>query len=99
MQVNVRIGFGSIVLAAALLIGWWQLDRLEQAFGRFFGGDRTVTVSSKPGESIVMRTPGGLLEVARIKAYERFSRSDQRMLFGVLDLGTTVSDIEVAALY
>jgi hypothetical protein len=47
---------------------------------------------------VVIRTEGGLLEVATVKATERFSRSDTRE-FGGLSLGTTVSHIQAPAYY
>lgn len=47
---------------------------------------------------VVIRTQGGLLEVAAVKATERFSRSDTREFWG-LSLGTTVSHIQAPAYY
>lgn len=47
---------------------------------------------------VVIRTQGGLLEVAAVKATERFSRSDSREFWG-LPLGTTVSHIQAPAYY
>jgi hypothetical protein len=45
-----------------------------------------------------MRTKGGLLEVATVRALERFTREDSRDFWG-LDLGTTVSQIQVPVTY
>jgi hypothetical protein len=47
---------------------------------------------------VVMRTEGGLLEVAVIRAQERFSRIDAREFWGI-PLGTTVSHIQAPAFY
>lgn len=98
MQRIVRVA----VMAAALLLvlaAWWKLEQLGALLGRLTSGQQAVkTEASTAGGSIVLRTPGGLLEVARIKAYERFTRSDS-LTWGPLHLGTTVSEIEVAALY
>lgn len=47
---------------------------------------------------VIIRTEGGLLEVATVKALERFSRSDSREFWG-LSLGTTVSHIQAPAYY
>lgn len=92
----------AIVLAAALavvLLAWWKLEQLGTLLARVVGVEHAVkTEASVAGDSIVLRTPGGLLEVARIKAYERFTRSDAKT-WGPINLGTTVSEIEVAALY
>lgn len=51
-----------------------------------------------PEVPVVMRTPGGLLEVAVIRAQERFTRSDPRSFWGI-PLGTTVSHVQMPAYY
>ena len=53
---------------------------------------------STPEVPVVMRTPGGLLEVATIRATERFSRRDSKSFWGV-DLGETVTEIAVPVTY
>jgi len=50
----------------------------------------------------VMRTPGGLLEVATINANEYFKRSNPKtlpLIIWDIDLGETVSEIHVPAVY
>jgi hypothetical protein len=84
-------------LAAAGLLAW-KLEQVGSLLARLGGQQAVKTEASSSGDAIVLRTPGGLLEVARIKAYERFTRSDS-LSWGPIDLGTTVSEIEVAALY
>ncbi|MBK9246097.1 MAG: hypothetical protein IPM30_14885 [Burkholderiales bacterium] len=46
-----------------------------------------------------MPTAGGRLEVAAVAAREAFARSDPRVLFALVDLGTTVSEVRVDAVY
>ena len=88
-----------LVPLLAIAVLWWKLDQVQSNLGRLLGIQQTVrTEASSAGDSIVLRTPGGLLEVARIKAYERFTRSDSKT-WGPFDLGTTVSEIEVPALF
>ncbi len=48
---------------------------------------------------VVMPTAGGRLEVAAMHARETFARSDPRLLFDWIDLGTTVSEVRVDAAY
>jgi hypothetical protein len=48
---------------------------------------------------VVMPTAGGQLEVATVRVRETFTRSDARLLFDFLDLGTTVSEVRVDATY
>lgn len=51
-----------------------------------------------PEVPVVMRTQGGVMEVATVRVFERFSRSDTRDFWGI-DLGTTVSQIQVTVTY
>jgi hypothetical protein len=84
---------GAVVAAAAIALAiGWVAQRL--------GGDRREVRSSivAPEKPVVMRTKGGLLEVATVRALERFTREDSRDFWG-LDLGTTVSQIQVPVTY
>jgi hypothetical protein len=57
-------------------------------------------ISSAQAERIVvLPTAGGQLEVATVRVRETFTRSDSRLLFDRIDLGTTVSEIRVDAVY
>ena len=58
---------------------------------------KTVVVSSTGGP-VVMRTPGGLLEVSTVTAEERFDSSTSHTALGV-PLGKTVAQIRVPAVY
>jgi hypothetical protein len=94
MAGNLRSGlFGILLTAAAVALGiGWVAQRLD--------GDKrevrsSVVATEKP---VVMRTKGGLLEVATVRALERFTREDSRDFWG-LDLGTTVSQIQVPVTY
>jgi hypothetical protein len=80
-----------VVLAVAAL-GWLAYDRF---FGRWSAVDTNVTASGLP---VVMRTPGGLLEIATVTVHERFKRTDTREFWGI-PLGTTVSIIQVPVVY
>lgn len=78
----------ALVAAAAL---WSTYDRLFR---------RSVTESgaTASGVPVVMRTPGGLLEIATVTVHERFKRTDTREFWGI-PLGTTVSIIQVPTVY
>lgn len=94
MRAGVRMFMRLLVFA---LIGgfavWLAQDRYRAAHER---QARTTVVS--PEIPVVMRTTGGLLEVATVTAFERFTRSDTRSFWG-LDLGTTISQIQVTVVY
>ncbi|MFM7625467.1 MAG: hypothetical protein ACKO7G_03180 [Gammaproteobacteria bacterium] len=84
---------GAVVAAAAIALGiGWVAQRLV--------GDKREVRSSivAPEKPVVMRTKGGLLEVATVRALERFTREDSRDFWGI-DLGTTVSQIQVPVTY
>jgi hypothetical protein len=93
----------SIGLAILLLMSYvvWKSEQAMALIGGLINRAPAETVMTTAGETIVMRTPGGTLEVARIKAYENLRRSDPglRMAWGLIDTGTTVSEIDVAALF
>jgi hypothetical protein len=91
-----------IAVLAATLYGLWKFEQLWSAVSSFMGrGGPSVTEVMTSGETIVMRTPGGTLEVARIKAYENLRRTDpgDKLAWGLIETGDTVSEIDVAALY
>lgn len=94
MAGGLRGGMIGIVIAAAVIalgLGWLA-QRLD--------GDKREVRSSiiAPEKPVVMRTRGGLLEVATVRALERFTREDSRDFWGI-DLGTTVSQIQVPVTY
>lgn len=80
-------------LGAALMFiaprpgGWWPFSKTAEE-----------TVSGLGTEILVMRTPGGLLEVSRITATEQF---DKKFVYTVLGqkAGETVAHIRVPATY
>ncbi|MEZ0306502.1 MAG: hypothetical protein ACAH21_01175 [Ramlibacter sp.] len=88
-----RVSAAVVVLAVVFAVtGWLAYDRLV--------GSRTVTDTSvvASGIPVVMRSAGGLLEIATVTVYERFKRTDTRDFWGV-SLGTTVSIIQVPVTY
>ena len=94
MAGGLRAGMTGVVIAAVVVavgIGWLA-QRLD--------GDKREVRSSivAPEKPVVMRTRGGLLEVATVRALERFTREDSRDFWGI-DLGTTVSQIQVPVTY
>jgi hypothetical protein len=93
----------SIGLAILLLMGYlvWKSEQAMALMWGFINRAPAETVTTTIGETIVMRTEGGRLEVARIKAYESLRRTDPglKMAWGMIDTGTTVSEIDVAALF
>jgi len=81
--------------ALALAAGWFVGGRLVAWLSpqsTVVGGMRAT------GVPVVMRTPGGRLEVATVTTDEHFSRRDTRHLWG-LSLGETVSEIRVPVTY
>jgi hypothetical protein len=93
MQLNVRLSGMSILVIAALIAGWLLYEKYFPTITSTV--DTNIVTPEKP---VVMRTPGGLLEIATVKAYERFSRSDTRQFWGI-PLGTTVSQIQATVVY
>ncbi len=84
---------GAVVAAAAIALGiGWVAERID--------GDKREVRSTlvAPEKPVVMRTKGGLLEVATVRALERFTREDSRDFWGI-DLGTTVSQIQAPVTY
>lgn len=90
MEFNFKISGLWLVAILALAGAAWYLIPHQSA-----KVDTTIMATEVP---VVMRTPGGLLEVATVKAHERFSRSDTREFWGIF-LGTTVSQIQVPVHY
>ncbi len=90
-------------IAVAVVVGYaiFKIEQVTRFIGRFMGTQPTVTEVITSGNSIVMRTPGGTLEVAHIKAYETVKRTSPgvSILWGQIDTGTTVSEIDVAVLF
>ena len=83
---------GFLLLLTLVLVGGWLLRSWPSP---------STTVSTQadaPQQVIVMRTPGGWLEVATLGVTERFTRRDHKQLWGV-DLGETVSDVALRATY
>jgi hypothetical protein len=95
-----RLLIGAAVLLA-LVYGTWKFESAWRFLAGFVTRSAPVTEVMTSGEVIVMRTPGGALEIARIKAYENLRRTapGDKVLWGLFDTGTTVSEIDVAALY
>jgi hypothetical protein len=94
MQINLRFSGSATLLAVALLVlMWWLLDGYRP---RMAATSETRVVA--PEVPVVMRTTGGLLEVATVKATERFTRADTKEFWGI-PLGTTVSQIQVPVIY
>ena len=59
----------------------------------------TISTAAHSERVVVMPTAGGRLEVATVHVRETLTRSDSRMLFELLDLGTTISEVRVDATY
>jgi hypothetical protein len=105
MSQNRFVSLGGLAGIALLLAAGYGIFKAEQVshFLRGLIGARppSVTEVLTSGETIVMRTPGGTLEVARIKAYETIKRTSPGtpVLWGLVDTGTTVSEIDVPVLF
>lgn len=76
----------------------WNIEQGKKALGEFFGGKEQQKLEVTHRESFVIHTDGGSLEVARIKAYETFRLTSDKQRWGI-DLGTTESEVQVAALF
>jgi hypothetical protein len=86
-----------VAAAASLAAAWIVAERLRLWPASFFSSqvDRSVRAVGIP---VVMRTPGGLLEVATVTADEHFTRRDVMRVWGV-SLGETVSEVRVPVTY
>jgi hypothetical protein len=91
---GVRVSAGSVLAIGALLIVGWAAYKLND----LVSPKSTQTTEVITRERVVMTTEGGELGVARIKAYEDFRKLDTKEWLYV-DLGTTVSEVRLAALY
>lgn len=83
-------------IAIALLLISMVLN-VYWAFGMWFTPTEVRTANSTP-DMIVMRTPGGLLEVSTIAAEERFDATTRHTILGV-SVGKTIAQIRVPAVY
>lgn len=93
MQLNARLTGSSLLLAAVIAAaGGWAYHRFV---GQWSLAQTHVAASGVP---VVMRTPGGLLEIATVTVHERFKRTDTKEFWGI-PLGTTVSIIQVPVTY
>ncbi|MDF2466416.1 MAG: hypothetical protein K0Q43_4651 [Ramlibacter sp.] len=102
---NIQFPAAGTLVGVAVLVcvgyGIWNFEQAKEAVADLARPERTTTTEVAPFSGTeVMRTPGGVLEVARIKAYERLTRRDTfKLLKSTVDLGTTVSEIDVAVLF
>ena len=94
MQPNLRIGGIAVLVAGvvAAAAAWLAYDRL------FWRSSVTETSVAASGVPVVMRSAGGLLEIATVTVHERFKRTDTKEFWGIA-LGTTVSIIQVPVTY
>lgn len=67
------------------------------AYRTWFAPASTQATNST-GNAVVMRTPGGLLEVSKITAEERFDSTTNHTILGV-PMGMTVAQIRVPTVY
>jgi hypothetical protein len=65
---------------------------------RLWTGSGATRTAQSSGERIVMRTPGGLLEVSTVTAEERFDSSTEHTVLGV-PVGRTVASVRVPTVY
>ena len=79
-----------LVAAALAGAGWLAHEKFGLPAGASGGG--------ATGVPVIMRSPGGLLEIATVTVHERFRRTDTKEFWG-LPLGTTVSIIQVPVTY
>lgn len=88
----------SFVVAAAVIAALAVVVFRDHAGWLPWSKQARETRSSMATELLVMRTPGGLLEVSRIEATERF---DKTFIYSVLgaEVGETTAYIRVPAVY
>ena len=92
-----RVAVALLAALTLLLLGlvmgaYWSATRLSGTT------EQVHTQVVTPEVPVVLRTPGGTLEVATIRATERFSRRDTKSFWGI-DLGETASEVAVQATY
>lgn len=92
MAIQLRITAPALLLAAMLAGAAWL------GYERFIARPSAETSALASGLPVVMRSPGGLLEIATVTVYERFRRTDTKEFWGI-PLGTTVSIIQVPVTY
>ena len=80
------------ILIASLVGNFYQFQRARDVES---GGKPHVDAVDTP---IVMRTPGGLLEVSTIKVVEQFSATKQNTILSV-PVGNTITQIRVPVVY
>lgn len=83
----------AVCVGMALVVGVTKLSDFRP-WSKSGGG----VTSSLGTEILVMRTPGGLLEVSRITATEQFSKKFVYSVLG-MDVGETVAHVRVPATY
>jgi hypothetical protein len=59
----------------------------------------TISTTAQSERVVVMPTAGGRLEIATVRARETLTRASSKVLFDLIDLGTTVSEVRVDAVY
>jgi hypothetical protein len=87
-----RAILAAMLLAAAAALPVWL------AYQKFWSKTTVESSALSSGVPVVMRSAGGLLEIATVTVHERFKRTDTREFWG-LPLGTTVSIIQVPVTY
>ncbi|MEO5670262.1 MAG: hypothetical protein ABIR26_06175 [Ramlibacter sp.] len=93
MKAPLRIYGGAIAATLALAGAIWLA--YVWFLARPSNGETIVQASGIP---VVMRSAGGLLEIATVTVFERFTRTDTRDFWG-MNLGTTVSIVQVPVTY
>ncbi len=91
--VALTVAFAAAVVPMAAAL--WSFVRTLGAGGLQQAAQTSVQASGLP---VVMRTPGGTLEIATVKVYERFRREDTAAFWGI-PLGTTTSLIQAPVTY
>ncbi len=84
-QIALALVFASLALNAFFAFRMWR-------------SSPEVRIANSASELVVMRTPGGLLEVSTIAAEERFDSTTSHTILGV-PVGKTVAQIRVPAVY
>jgi len=89
----------SIALLVSLAVALVLALKVGAPASRKPAASPTIASSAQAERVVVMPTAGGRLEVATVRVRESFTRTDSRVLFDFLDLGTTVSEVRVDATY
>ena len=96
MRISQKLAGVSILSIGAVLVAVWIFSPLRAALERLLVG--TVGRAALVEVPVVMRTKGGLLEVAALNTQETLQKSDNKRLLGI-PLGETTSRIDVRATY